>query len=81
MIVVPPRAEGKERAADRRARVLGAPSLDYLADILARSGCNLSSDSAIIEAFVASGIRPSDVTHDWTALRERAAELRKSSHV
>lgn len=81
MIILYTPRDGREGAADRRSRVLGAPSLDYLADILARSGCNLASESAIIEAFVASGVRPSDVNHDWNALVGRAAELRGKHHV
>ena len=55
----------------------GSPhTFAHLAGILASAGGDLS-DSAVVEAFVASGIRPAHTAaHDWDALKAEARAIR-----
>ena len=51
----------RERAPDRRERVLGAPSPELVAKHLAESGCDLNRWDHCCEALIARGVRPSAV--------------------
>lgn len=67
----------RERAPDRRERVLGAPSIEYLAQALASSGCNLDSMDSCIEALIARGIRPSSVGDQYDEIVAQARRIRE----
>lgn len=51
----------RERAPDRRERVLGSPSPELVAKHLAESGCDLSRWDHCCDALIARGVRPSAV--------------------
>ena len=51
----------RERAHDLKVRVLGAPSLQLMAQWLAESGCDLTQWDQCCEVLIARGVRPSAV--------------------
>ena len=70
-------AAPREAGPDRRERVLGAPSIEYLAQALASSGCNLDSMDSCIEALIARGIRPSSVGEQYDEIVAQARRIRE----
>ena len=66
----------RESGPDRRERVLGAPSIEYLAQALASSGCDLYSMESCVEALVARGVRPSSVGEQYDEIVAKAREMR-----
>ena len=71
------RADRRDSGADRRERVLGAPSPEYIAEVLAASGCRLDDDAACVEVLVGRGIRPSSLSiDDWPRVIAMATEAR-----
>lgn len=70
------KAERRDNAAARRRETLGRPSIELMARTLAGSGADFSNDAAIVDAFVARGIRPSDAADDWHQIIALAGDMR-----
>jgi hypothetical protein len=71
------KAERRDNAAARRRETLGKPSIELMARTLAGSGADLKNEAAIVDAFVARGIRPTDAADQWHQIVALAGDMRE----